>query len=384
MAFESTAINDLVAGLQQKPLARESDDWLFGEGDDATQIDPRAGQLAAEFDPMRAVELPRPFAQMPVPMPIGLPRHSSSTAHVRSFDWLAAAKKLVVPVMVISIVSVAFGIYFAVTDDTPSTNAVAAVVDEQPSPVVTSIEMPVETSVELPATKAVEAAEPAAASSSAPPVVERVEMTAVVTPVEAPAPSEPAVVEKVEVPPGSPAGRFLAPPPVETTIKTIEKPSPAPTTVADLAPASWAPSLQNAAPAAKVASAPRVTPAAKSAKPTTPAKRAAKPVARTNVRASKARTAQPRTTKKAVAAAPEPEPEAAPARTGKGILSISSTPAMEVWVDGRNSNALTPVRIKLLAGRHKVTLRDKQNAKARSFEIEIKPDETTTVTKNYQ
>ena len=57
---------------------------------------------------------------------------------------------------------------------------------------------------------------------------------------------------------------------------------------------------------------------------------------------------------------------------------------MEVWVDGRNSNAQTPVRIILLAGKHKVTLFDKEHAKAKSFEIEIKPDQTTKVVKNYQ
>ena len=57
---------------------------------------------------------------------------------------------------------------------------------------------------------------------------------------------------------------------------------------------------------------------------------------------------------------------------------------MEVWVDGRNSNAMTPVRIRLLAGKHKVTLFDKQRAKARSFEVRIQPDETTKITKNYE
>jgi hypothetical protein len=366
MAFESTAINDLVAGLQQKPLARESDDWLFGEGDDATQIDPRAGQLAPEFDAMRAVELPRPFAQMRVPMASEPARHVSPTTHVHTFDWVAVAKKLVLPTMLISVVSVAFGIYFAVTDETPRAKPVAAAVaDDKP----TAVEAPAAAPAPAPVAKPVEEA------------VESVEMKAVVTPIEEPIeepidepqpqaqpePQPPTIEAKVEVPPDSPAGRFLAPAPVETTIKKIEKPSPAPTTVADLAPAPKAAAVEKPVKVAKAA----------------PAKREAKSVARKkNVRASKARTAQ-----KTVAAAPEPDvkAEAKPAVvSGKGILSIASTPSMEVWVDGRNSNAMTPVRIKLMAGRHKVTLFDKQNAKARSFEIEIKPDETTTVSKSYQ
>jgi hypothetical protein len=86
--------------------------------------------------------------------------------------------------------------------------------------------------------------------------------------------------------------------------------------------------------------------------------------------------------KKAVAAADDDENPLAGKPAGKGILQLSSSPAMTVWVDGRNSGAETPVKIRLLAGKHKVTLFD--NGKARSFDVEIKPDTTTKITKNYE
>ena len=180
--------------------------------------------------------------------------------------------------------------------------------------------------------------------------------------------------------PGSPASRFLAPAPVETTIKaTAEKPAPAPTAVPDLPAASATETIVQAP-----------KPAAKAA-----AKQVAKKKSARQLRAEK-RMAKLRTNKKSVAAAPAADDDEAdaPARKrampaadpsgGKGILSIASTPAMEVWVDGRNSKAMTPVRIKLLAGKHKVTLLDKQSAKARSFDVVIKPDETTKVAKSYE
>src|SRR5262245_60619715 len=64
MAIESTAINDLIAGFQQRPLQRDSNDWLFGERDDATEIDSGNEEKATTpFD--RATPLPQPFAHQP-------------------------------------------------------------------------------------------------------------------------------------------------------------------------------------------------------------------------------------------------------------------------------------------------------------------------------
>jgi hypothetical protein len=191
---------------------------------------------------------------------------------------------------------------------------------------------------------------------------------AVVTPIEAPAAESPKP-EAVAVEPGSPASRFLGTS-AEPTIPTVApKAAPAPQTVPDLrAPAVAATPMTKAA-----------RPAKKSAAQLRAERRGAAKRAVKSVAASKART------KKRVAVADDEDAEKnAPRPNGKGVLSIASTPSMEVWVDGRNSNAKTPVKIILLAGKHKVTLFDKQKAKAKSFEIEIKPDATTKVVKNYE
>src|SRR6187455_2471435 len=75
MALESTAINDLIAGLQQRPLqSRDSDNWLFGEPeparDDATEIDTsRDDKATTPFDrttPAQVAPLARPVARQPV------------------------------------------------------------------------------------------------------------------------------------------------------------------------------------------------------------------------------------------------------------------------------------------------------------------------------
>jgi hypothetical protein len=190
--------------------------------------------------------------------------------------------------------------------------------------------------------------------------------------------------------PGTPAARFLAASPVEPTIPTVAaKPAPAPTAVAGLNLAKTAPAKPTAAPAtAKAAPATAPTKVArKSAAQIRAEKRAAaKAAAKASTTAAKARS------QKRIAArddADDDEDDAPVAKKpaaakGKGVLQIASTPAMEVWVDGRNSKAQTPVRIILLAGKHKVTLFDKEHGgKARTFEIEIRPDETTKVSKSY-
>jgi hypothetical protein len=105
------------------------------------------------------------------------------------------------------------------------------------------------------------------------------------------------------------------------------------------------------------------------AEPRAAAKRATTPASVASTRA-----------KKQVAAA---EPATPAKKPGKGMLAITSTPSLEVWVDGKNSHAMTPVRIILLAGNHKVALLDRQKGTVRAFEVEIKPDQTTKVAKSY-
>ena len=423
MAFESTAINELVAGIQQRPLERDSSDWLFGEGDEATEIDPRGAEVGLfEPDP-RVVSLPRPYAEMPAyAVEHAYQRQRSATTHVHAIDWAGIAKKLALPIAVVSIISVALAVYFAKADEAPakaspvvaSENAGASVEDVKLEVTAEAVAVPAEPTTDAEPAEAVAVpAEPTTVAEPAKPVAvvpaaadagnDIVAAEAAVAPVpvakatppaaKATAPAAkatppvakatppvaaPAAAEAVKVEPGSPASRFLAPPPVETTIRTAAKPAPAPTAVPGLLPpapaATRAPAAKPAAaPVAKVAATPV---AKKSARQLRAEKRAA---AKRAKRVAKVR-AKSRTKRVAVAA--DDAGEARP--SGKGILSIASTPSMQVWVDGRNSKAMTPVRIKLLAGKHKVTLLDNGRGKSRSFSVVIKPDETLKITKNYE
>lgn len=391
MAFESTAINELIAGVQQKTLSRDSSEWLCDERDEATEIDSRmVGDLF----------LPEPGAApavAPVPVSAAVPayphiqlaafekaygRSASPTTHVHAVQLWAVVKKLALPIAIISFVSIGLGVYFATTDDGRATPAASAAAAAKPvesgagdAKRAVAAAPAVEPTVEV-------AAEPAVSPEAEPTVddvrlevsAEAVEVTPEVTAVATPeaTANQPATVaaadraaapapapETPNVEPGSPASRFLAPPPVEATIPTVAaKPAPAPTTVEGLvAPAAEEPTAKPAPREAK-----------QSDREPREERRAAAP--RAKPVAAKARA------KQRVAVATE-------ASAGKGILSIASTPSMEVWVNGRNSRAMTPIRIKLRAGKHVVTLIDKQQGKSRSFPVVIKPDETTKVTKSY-
>jgi hypothetical protein len=68
---------------------------------------------------------------------------------------------------------------------------------------------------------------------------------------------------------------------------------------------------------------------------------------------------------------------------GNGALSVSSSPAREVWVDGRNTKSMTPQRLTLKPGTHNITLFDKKTRSAKTFQVEIKPNELTRVAKKY-
>lgn len=370
MAFESTAINDFIAGLQQKPLerAREPNDWLFGtpERDDATEIDPRQrheDKATTPFDKATppVVPLPQAFQRMPAPaIDAVMHRSQSPTKHVRTTDWGNVAKKLALPIGVFSIAIVVMGVYAAKTDSTPAPKAApvaaAAIAPMKPAPSPAPIVAPAPSPAE---------AKPVVTPIEEPkPVVTPIEQPApVVTPIEEAKPAETTTIE-----PGSPASRFAAAnEPTLPTVPTAKaKPAPAPTAVPGLVPPPPKTVATTPVPATPVVA--KVEP-----KKRAPAKRAAKaPVA------AKHHTAAKRT----VAAADDDENPVASKPAGKGILQLSSSPAMNVWVDGRNSGAETPVKIRLLAGKHKVTLFD--HGKARSFDVEIKPDATTKITKNYE
>jgi hypothetical protein len=77
----------------------------------------------------------------------------------------------------------------------------------------------------------------------------------------------------------------------------------------------------------------------------------------------------------------KPEHTDDPTLAGNGALSVSSGAPREVWVDGRNSKRMTPLRVLLKPGKHKVTLFDKEHGTAKTFEVDIKPNTTTKVAK---
>ena len=134
MAFESTAINDLISGQQRQPLLREhQDDWLFGTPDDMfaergdpTQIDPSQEDTSTTpFD--KATPLPAATAAAsPYPRVrmLDYPQRSQSpTTHVRLSRWSSVGKKIALPIGLFSIVIVLLGVYFAKTDEATSAPA---------------------------------------------------------------------------------------------------------------------------------------------------------------------------------------------------------------------------------------------------------------------
>jgi hypothetical protein len=292
------------------------------------------------------------------------------------------AKKAVLPLGLFTVVMILLAIYLAKTQSNAESRDVAVTAEAE------AIADPAEAVEPAPAEPAPVQVTPAAATAPEPVHTAPAAATAP-TPPSPPAPRpivtpiEPSVTPIDEAPaaeavePGSPASRFLAAEPAQPTIAAGAKSAFVPNT--DTLGAE-----SRAEPVAKAKSArgksARQLRAEKRAEKRAAAKRAAK----ASIAASKARA-------KARAAAAEEEeveegdeaPAPKPPANGKGTLQIASTPPMEVWVDGRNSNAQTPVRIILRAGKHKVTLFDKQTAKARSFEVDIKADETTKIVKKY-
>lgn len=380
MAFESTAIHNLVAGLQSKPVPRDSD-WLFGEQrGDATEIDTRRdvpaltpSAFGSPSEPMFDYALIRP-----------------PTAPERTINWTGIAKKLALPIAMLSLAIVAFGVYSAKAEEQAASLPMAATVEAAaPVPAVESASavesVPAPVAVPAAALAPVTAPDPVRAPAPVPAAAPQAVAAVAAVPAEAAPAAEPAAPveqpapeEKLNIEPGSPASRFLpdtSAAPVIPTVTSKPVAAPAPTAVLGLAqPAArqkraseeLGATIVAAAPAKKTAMAKRVAKAPRFA----PKARAQKKVA---VADDEDDTADDAPARKPVTAKP----------TGTGVLAISSTPAMEVWVDGRNSKAMTPVRIKLRAGKRRVSLLDNQRGKARSFDIVIKPDETTTVTKSY-
>lgn len=105
-----------------------------------------------------------------------------------------------------------------------------------------------------------------------------------------------------------------------------------------------------------------------------------KPVAKKSSRAKRAAKRAKAPTRVAIAEQPKAVKQNL---GGNGALSVSSSPAREVWVDGRNTKQMTPQRLTLKPGTHNITLFDKKTRSAKTFQVEIKPNETTRVAKKY-
>src|SRR5690606_20266327 len=114
-----------------------------------------------EPDP-REVALPRPHVEMPAyAVEHAYPRLRSATTHVHTIDWSGIAKKLALPIAVISIVSVVFAVYFAKADEAPAkASPVVASAEESASIEDVKLEVKAEAVVEV--TAPAVAAKPAA------------------------------------------------------------------------------------------------------------------------------------------------------------------------------------------------------------------------------
>ena len=329
MGHESTAINDLIGQVTRKPIRRSGDDWLFGEAAEATDSGPTIDTNNA-------------------PAPEHVAGYSIAPTHFvrKAIDWQGMRKYLALPATLFGVVIVLLAIYLL---KSPSKHAAEVATTHVEAPRTKPISAPIIAPVVPP---------PVEAKTPAPPV-EAAAPT--VTPIEKPVAKtvEPTrTADKVADAAEPAAGRFSAP--VEQTITAGHATAP-----------TVAPAVE-----AKVAAKPVAA-----AKPAVAAKKVVpKKLARKPVRVAKvaAKRAPPRV------ADAKPVADEAPAKDGKGVLSIGSTPPLEVWVDGRNSNAPTPLRVILLAGKHKVTLFDKEHGKAHTFEVEIKPNETLKISKSYK
>jgi outer membrane biosynthesis protein TonB len=174
------------------------------------------------------------------------------------------------------------------------------------------------------------------------------------------------------------------------TVVHAPPPAPAPVVQPIDTPSPTVQPIEEAAPIAEAA--PVAAPVAEEAKPTfeptVPEVNAApveeqvaeKPVAKKTNRAKRAAKRAKSATRVAVAEKPKATKQNL---GGNGALSVSSSPAREVWVDGRNTKSMTPQRLTLKPGTHNITLFDKKTRSAKTFQVEIKPNELTRVAKKY-
>ena len=65
-----------------------------------------------------------------------------------------------------------------------------------------------------------------------------------------------------------------------------------------------------------------------------------------------------------------------------GVIKIASTPAAKIWLDGIDTGKTTPVTLKAMAGKHKITF--VLGADKYTYAVTVKEGETTSLTKELQ
>ena len=86
----------------------------------------------------------------------------------------------------------------------------------------------------------------------------------------------------------------------------------------------------------------------------------------------------------AVAIAEPTKPAKSAAKgTGPGKVTITSTPAALIYIDGRSTNQMTPKTLTLAPGMHKITLLEISSRKAKTAEVDVAAGGTTQVAKKF-
>ncbi len=391
MANENTAIVDLLALANRKVIADDPDDDILFAGSRKPDVPKppvsgRAGMFTLPPPPPPPVEVapyaahpqhgylqpaPSPYAAPPMrlaagtqPPPVGMPMHAPvvplpgpfvrQPAH--AIGVMGAPSRMnklyAIPAALGAVVVVLLVVYLASGD---SKQAAAQVVTNSESPEPAEVvSAPIESAP-------VEAAKPAVDVVAAAPAIAEAAPSAMEAAHEA-KPVEAAKPADMIAPPTVVDGARFAPT-AEPTVATV---SSTPIESATAQPEVDAePDVK--APVAKK----------KSKRELAREKRAAKRAKR----GAKARVAAVEPVDKAEKVEKAEKPEKAAKLDGNGALSITSSQPREVWVDGRNSKRMTPLRVLLKPGKHTVTLFDKEAGKAKTFDVEIKPNETTKIAK---
>jgi hypothetical protein len=327
MATESTAIVNLLDLVKnQKPIEHDSsDDMLFGG---RVRFDPMA--MPAPAQPVMLAPIPS-LAQQRQPVSVPLPqpfvRQPAAAIEQRTHrvsrvpDPKATLAKFALPVTLFCCAMVLLSVYLWKGDSKSDAPKTTTTIVHAPPPAPVAQVMP-------------EAPPPAPA-----PAPEAAPAAAVVTPIDQPTVTEiqPTV------------------PDVQPTVPTVAEVQPTVPTVPTVADAT-----DEEAPVAKPA---------KSSK-------------RKHQRSTRAAKRAKKETRVATAEKPA-KTEARENLGGKGALQISSSPARELWVDGKNTKKTTPQKVTLSPGTHNITLFDKKTRSAKTFQVEIKPNQTLRVSKSY-